>query len=372
MTATGSILHPDYSVNEVDLHITTACTGKCLYCYVGKKSKIAMNPVFKDLPPYGDTEVIKEIILNIKNAARAKVLVLVGGDPCEHPNSASILRYAFELGGMDIAVLSNTHIYDNGKVIPIEEIVPFVAELDFTLHGKNRAKHQAINRCKGSYDLAMAQLKKYVAARNSDQSLAIVLNFVPDTLRDIEEIMLSAIENLHLDPERDYFMVQRIAPEGAACEDYRRWMIPKDLLVHALEVARRIKQDYGFEMKLDTVDVFPWCAIPEEYHDMLHKGGCQWGRPGGVLSLIQTGGIQRCALSERLIGNMLDLKRPDDFARFMQNPVLEAFRNRRHLDAKCLNCKDIEKCGGGCVIAAAMCDPYATDEIKVGHDYLAD
>ncbi len=360
----------DYSVNEVDLHVTKQCSGHCGYCYVDQCGE--SNELFKALPRYGDTDTLKQIIQNIKTAANAKVLVFVGGDPCEHPDLVELLRYAKEQDGMDIAVLSNTHDYRrNGKIVPIEEIVPYVSELDFTLHGIG-VKHDFFNGNLGAYDHGMNQLKRFMHARNADQAVAMVLNFVPETLCNIGEMVRGVVKELNMDPERDYFMVQRIAPIGRARENYDVWKIEREMLAKALRAFRRIHQDTGFEMKLDAVDAFPWCAVLAEFHNMLHKGGCQWGRPGGVLSVVQDGGIQRCALSERILGNMLDLKTQDDFAEFMQNPTLEAFRNRRHLDEKCRKCEYLELCGGGCVIAAGNGDPYKTDIVTVGHDYLAD
>ncbi len=360
----------DYSVNEVDLHITKQCSGRCAYCYVDTCG--GSNQLFKELPRFGDTEVLKNIIRNIRVAAEAKNLVFVGGDPCEHPDLVELLRYAKELRGMDIAVLSNTHDYRlNGEIVPIESIVPYVSELDFTLHGIGDA-HDAFNGNQGAYRHGMEQLKRFMAARREDQPVAIVLNFVPGTLEHLEEMMRGVIDELHMDPNLDYFMVQRIAPTGRAHENYERWKVSKDLLVNALRTIERINEELGFETKLDTVDAFPWCAVPEEYRYMLHKGGCQWGRPGGVLSVVQDGGIQRCALSERILGNMLNIKTPAQFGDFMQNPTLTAFRNYHHLDEKCINCWMLKYCGGGCVIAAGNGDPYKTDNIRVGHDYLAD
>ena len=358
-------------MNEVDLHICSNCDGKCPYCYVDQNG--GSNELFKNLPLFGDTETLKQIIENIWYAALAKNLVFVGGDPCRHPDLAELLRYAKnDLGGMDICVLSNTHSYrKGGKIVPIDDIVPYVDELDFTLHGIGAA-HDAINGNRGAYEHGMRQLKRFMHCRGkAEKGIAIVLNFVPYTLQHLEQMMEGAIEELHMDPERDYFMVQRIAPTGRACNNYDQWKIQPDLLIDALDAFEYLHERRGFDVKVDTVDVFPWCAIPDKYHYMLNPGGCQWGQPGGVLSVVQDGGIQRCALSERILGNILDYGTPEEFTKFMlENPTLRVFREHRHLDQKCLSCELLEKCGGGCVIAAGRGDPYKTDIVNVGHDYL--
>lgn len=368
------------TVKEVDIHICgggfdsktcrKACTGKCPYCYVDMVS--GSNPVFRDLPVFGDTKTLMQVIRNIHASAQPEDLVFVGGDPCEHDDLMKLIQFAKGLG-MNVAVLSNTHIYrDGGKIIPIEWITPFVDELALTLHGIG-VNHDSVNGNKGAYEKVIRQLKRFMLARGkSDRAVSIVLNFVPYTMLNIEEMMIGIIEELQMDPERDYFAIQRIAPTGLAEDDYEQWKVRRDLLPQTLEVIERIRKDRGFETKVDTIDVFPWCAIPDKYHYMLHEGGCQWGRPNGILSVVQNGGIQRCALSERTIGSFLDIDTQGKFARFMlDNQTLSAFREHRHLDDKCLHCQYLDKCGGGCVIASGNGDPYVIEgAVHKGHDYL--
>lgn len=371
------------TINEVDFHVCggvdpktglKACSGKCPYCYVDMVKK--SNPVFKELPVFGDKATLMQAIRNIRKSARPKDFVFVGGDPCEHDNLMELIKLAKGLG-MNVAVLSNTHVYKmDGRVIPIEWVTPFVDELAFTLHGIGD-RHDSVNGNIGAYRNGMWQLKKFMFARGTtDKAVSILMNFVPYTMRHLEEMMIGVIEELQMDPERDYFAIQRIAPTGLAKNDYERWKVRRDLLPGALRTLKDIRERLGFETKLDTIDVFPWCSIPEEYHDMLHEGGCQWGQPNGVLSVVQDGGIQRCALSERTIGSFLEIDTREKFTRFMlDNPTLRAFREHRHLEDRCLRCEYLDRCGGGCVIAVGGedGDPYAVDGgvVCTGRDYLA-
>ena len=166
-------------------------------------------------------------------------------------------------------------------------------------------------------------------------------------------------------------MAQRIAPVGRAASDPERWRLTRADLVNALKVFAEITKTYGFEFRLDAVDAFPWCAVPEEFHYMLTPGGCQWGQPDGVLSILPDGKIQRCALSAKTIGDMLSMKTPEEFSQWYENNYdLKRFREKQHLPEKCRECQYFEKCGGGCVIASGK-DQYAG---KMAHqrDYLAD
>ena len=364
--------HELVRVNEVDLHVCTRCSAACPYCYVGRDDHC--NEVFNDLPPIGDTEILKRIIRNIHCSARPETIVFVGGDPCQHPDLVSLLSYVKSLGGptggMSVAVLSNTHVYRNGgNPVGIESIVPYVDELDFTLHGIG-VEHDKRNRDCGSYKAAMNQLRRFVAVRKQDQAVAIVLNFVPYTMTHLEEMMSGVAKEIGMVPGLDYFTVQRIAPTGEAAKDYDQWKVMN--LNEALGTMEKFCERTGFEVKIDAIDAFPICAVDSKYWYMLNSGGCKWGQPDGVLSVIQDGGIQRCALSERILGNFLEMDTPRKFTEFMMdNPTLKAFMDCVHLDEKCKQCWVLDKCRGGCVIAAGNGDPYKTDCITVGHDYLA-
>ena len=354
------------TVNEVDLHVTTGCNGRCKYCYVDHGNS---NDLFRG-SVHGDTETLKTIIRNIKVAANANDLVFVGGDPCQHPDLFDLLRCAKALG-LRTCVLSNTHVYRyRGIVVPIEKVVEVVDEMDFTLHGIPSV-HNAFNGNRYAYESAVCQIKKFIGLRNEEQSVAVVINFTPENVEHLDETLRAFLRDVPLDPSRDCFLVQRIAPVGRARENYDQWKITREMVREAIEVFEAIRKEFGVEMRLDAVDAFPWCAVPEEYHYMLTPGGCQWGQPGGVLSVTQDGNIQRCALSGKNLGNFIELDTPEKFEAFYSdNPTLKAFREKRHLPESCLKCEYFEKCGGGCVIAMGG-DPYAREEIPIGRDYLA-
>ena len=355
-------------MDEIDVHICKKCRAACDYCYIGRQHRC--NHIFNDMLAIGDTETLKKIIRNIHDAARPNNLVFVGGDPCEHPDFVSLLSYAKSLGDMDIAVLSNTHVYRvGGEPVGIESIVPYVAELDFTLHGIGE-EHDKRNHDGGSYVAAMEQLRQFMAVRNDDQAVAIALNFVPYTILHLEEMMSGVAEEIGMVPGLDYFTVQRIAPIGEAAEDYDQWKVIN--LNEALETMAKFSKRTGLEVKIDAIDAFPLCAVDSKHWNMLNGGGCKWGQPDGVLSVVQDGGIQRCALSERILGSFLHIDTPEKFTTFMtENPTLKAFMACAHLDDKCKSCWALDKCRGGCVIAAGNGDPYETDCIICGHDYLA-
>ena len=352
-------------VKEVNLHTTWKCSGKCAICY----ARDADSELTKVGTGHGDTETLMTVIRNIRVAGGAEDIVFVGGDPCEHPDSIALLEYAKEVG-LRTCVLSNTHVYRiNGIFVPMEKAVRCIDEMHFTLHG-TPSVHDEFNGNRGSYRGAVRQLKEFIALRGDDQKVGVIINLTSEVVEHLDETLRSFLREVPLDPKRDKFLIQRIAPVGRAAKNFGRWKITKEMIAEALEVFEKIKTDYGIKVEIDSVDVFPWCAVPEKYHHMLTPGGCRWGQPGGVLSVLPDGGIQRCALSSKTIGNFRWLTTPEQFDAFYEtDSTLKAFREKQHLYDCCKKCKYFEQCGGGCVIATGG-DPYGKVPYK-GIDYLA-
>ena len=353
-------------VKEINLHITGACGGNCPFCYATHDE----SELIKVGRGHGDTNILKTVIRNVRVAGGAESIVFVGGDPCRHPDIIALLECAKDVG-LRTCVLSNTHVYRlNGILVPMEKLVRCVDEMHFTLHG-TPSVHNAFNGNRFSYENAVSQLKDFIAIRGDDQNVGVIVNLTSEVVEHLDETLRTFLEKIPLDPKRDKFLIQRIAPVGKAAENYDRWKITREMLADALKVFEEIEADFGIKVEIDSVDVFPWCAVPEKYHHLLTPGGCQWGQPDGVLSVLSDGGIQRCALSGKAIGNFRWLETPEQFTAFYEtNPTLIAFREKRHLPEKCRKCELFGKCGGGCVIATGG-DPYESDKVRIGRDYLA-
>ena len=109
-----------------------------------------------------------------------------------------------------------------------------------------------------------------------------------------------------------------------------------------------------------------------EYRYLLPKGGCNWGTD--YCAVFSDGTVSRCAMSEnKLSTNITKLDTPEKFSEFWEkDKELENFRKKEHLDEQCKNCKLLEECGGGCVLARKNGDPYKGTIIEKGHDYLSE
>ena len=389
----------DLAIDEADVHICLwekGCKSQCGFCYLRSPKGRNVEPtVFEQCSIHeniffiGFEDMLKTMV-NLRYAAGAKTIVFVGGDPCSHPHLVEFLIFAKAIG-LETCVLSNTHRYlMDGQEVSIETLARFgfLDEVDVTIHG-TQSKHDKFNKTPGSYEQVSWQIKKFSQARSGNQSIGVILNMTPYLIGPGGEgtylTMASAIYPLGMEPDRDFFTIQRIAPVGLAQNNFeKKWAIDSQHLNQAFRDFEVIEQIYNVKTKA-CIDAFPWCAVDEEYWRYLEplEGGCNWGNPGGVLSVLPDGMLQRCALCHHHLGvNIKSLNAPEEFTNFMStNRMLVETRRREHLAEECKQCLLYPKCGGGCIIASTYInpisqkkiwgDPYTWTVRPVSRDYLA-
>lgn len=319
---------------------------------------------------HGDIETLKKVVHNAIANGEVERFVMVGGDPCEHPQIMELLRYIKEEGkahnvNTRTIVLSNTHDYrDNGQIVPLEEVAKYVDEMSVTVHGATAEEHDAFNGVPGSYAHVMENLKEFARVKGDNQEISATINVMPHTIHNMEQIMLRTA--LELNGNLDYFFIQRIAPSGRAKD--KAFFIQQVEVNEVMKVFKALKDEHGFN--IEFCDVFPWCAVKPEYRDMLPKGGCNWGTE--VCAVFADGSVKRCAIGENtLSANMAELDTPEKFKAFWEtDQELQKFRKMAHLDEQCKTCEMLQDCGGGCTMGRKDGDPYKTEVTSVGHDIL--
>lgn len=348
-------------LKEINFHITDVCNGHCPMCYATEEGMCRTN---------GDIEILKKVVHNAIANGEVERFVMVGGDPCAHPQLMELLRYIKEEGKSNnvntkTIVLSNTHDYrDNGEIVPIEEAAKYVDEMSVTVHGATAKEHDAFNGVKGSYEHVMTNLKEFARVKSDEQEISATINVMPHTIKNMEQIMLHTA--LELEGNVDYFFIQRIAPSGRAINN--KFFIEQIQVNDVMSIFKKLKDENG--LNIEFCDVFPWCSVKPEYRDMLPKGGCNWGTE--VCAVYADGSVKRCAMGDKnLSANMTDLDTPEKFQEFWEtDSELQKFRKMKHLDERCKACEMLKDCGGGCTIGRIEGDPYKTDEPSKGHDIL--
>lgn len=352
----------EYKLKTIAFHITDNCCAHCPMCYENAQRSSDLD---------GEFETLKKIAHNAIANGKAEQFLIVGGDPCEHPHLIELMRYIKEEGkkynlNPFIEVLSNTHDYkENGKIVPMEEVVKLVDKMNVTLHGETPTMHDLFNGVKGSYVHVLDNIKRFVELKSDEQSVGVTVNVMPHTVDSINQIVFKA--NLILNGAVEDVCVQRIAPVGRACGSIKYFIEKQDL-----DTLMPLLADIDRKgIALDVCDCFPFCSIKPEYRHLLPKGGCSWGKE--VISVKPNGDITRCALSSNILSkNMLELDTEEKFFDWWNNdPELKSFREGCHLTEVCHKCNKYKECGGGCVLARPTGDPYKGGKVEKGNDYLS-
>ena len=358
----GNGIASNSRIKEINFHITDYCEGHCPMCYATDEKMIRKH---------GDIETLKLVVHNAIAYGRVERFVMVGGDPCEHPNLVELLKYIKQEGKKyDIdtksMVISNTHEYkEKGEKINIEDINDYLDGVCLTVHGHTSSIHDKFNGCLGSYNKVMENLRRYAKVKNKNQEICIIVNLMPSTIEHLWDLVNNT--NNELNGKIDSIAIQRIAPIGKACGTKKYFIDTKDVN-QILKTFKEIQEKYGFY--LEFVDAFPWCIVKQEYRNLLHKGGCNWGTD--YCAVFSDGSVSRCAMSEnKLSMNMTQLDTREKFEDFWKyDKELTRFRKKEHIDEKCKNCELLDDCGGGCALARMTGDPYKREEVEKGHDYL--
>jgi len=341
------------SLKEIDFHITDFCNGHCPMCYATEEGMERTN---------GDLDTLKLVVHNAIKNGEVERFVMVGGDPCEHPNLVELLKYIKEEGRKynvktKTIVLSNTHDYkENGQPVDIKDIAQYIDEMDVTVHGSTAEEHDRFNGVPGSYEHVMENLQKFAEVKTDEQEICAIINIMPHTIRPpkhLEEIMMATA--LKLNGNLNSFGIQRIAPSGRA-DGKVMYFIEKQEVKPLMTIFHKMIQEKGYNV--DFIDVFPWCQVDKEYRYMLPKGGCNWGTE--VCAVYMDGSVSRCAMSSnKLSKRMTELDTPEKWKKFWNTESeLIDFRKKLHLDERCKACEMIDDCGGGCTLARQSGDPY--------------
>lgn len=315
----------EYKLKSVALHITNECTHKCPQCYATKENQIVCE---------GNIEVLKQAALKLREAG-VEEINLVGGNPAEYSQILELVKY-LHLLGFRVPILSNTHIYKNTS---IEEITPFVSSLEWTVHGPSEKVHDDFCGVKGAFRNSVERLTQYKNLKREEQQIGIVMNIMPHNYSALYESVINVLEQgLPI----DYVMIQRTGPFGKA-ENSQEFDIRREELIIAFEQIRKINE----ELKIESipVDAYPFCVIPEEFHEYLAK--CDWGYSTAAMDI--NGNLSRCAVgADYSLGNVLTTPVEEIWN---NSPSLQRFRNKEFLRTECQACDKLGLCGGGCAIS---------------------
>ncbi len=326
-------MNDQLKIKQAILHITYACTHHCPMCYANAGNNINHPPIEK-LYHVAD----KLINMGIKD------ITFVGGDPALYPEILELARY-FKLNNIHLSILSNTLDFNANQ----DDILKYIDVFEGTIHHNISEEHDKFCGCDGAYKKLINNMEFF---SSHNKSVGIAINLIPFNYNVIYDIISEVIaNNINL----DHIVLQRIIQFGRATGSYK-YELSDEMVDRIMYQVEKAKKD--FNVKVIFEDPFPMCSVEEKYRKYMHP--CEWGIT--KVSVDYNGNLSRCGADVfNSLGTVFD---DDIIKKWNTNDTLNNFRAKNYLPSKCISCKYINTCGGGCPISR-------NPEIGFTRDYLA-
>ena len=313
-------MEEELNITQAILHITYVCTHHCPMCYANAGNN-HRHPSIEQLYLVVD----KLIDLGIKD------ITLVGGDPALYPDIALLVQY-LKKNNIRLSILSNTLDFISSK----DEIVDCIDVYEGTIHHCTKEKHDRFCGQNGAYDNLVENLKYF---SDHNKSVGLAINLIPFNYNVIYDIISNIIA---LDINLDHIVLQRIIQFGRAT-DAQKYELSKLMIERILYQIEKAEKE--FDLNIIFEDPIPMCSIEDKFRKYMHP--CEWGIT--KVSVDYNGNLSRCGADVfHSFGSVFD---DDIVEKWNNNTILKNFRNKNYLTNKCMTCKYVEKCGGGCPIS---------------------
>ena len=325
----------NFMIDNIELHITNACTQRCPYCYVDTSG---------DGVKFGEFKKLQEIIEKLGKSSVASISLL-GGDPALHPKFVDLIKLIRE-NRMDVVVMSNSMEIVGGNYT---EISRYINEIATTIHGRTADEHDRFTHCPGAYERLIRNLKTF---SEFGVPIDVAINIIPETYDKIYEMVSNII---HSGVSFRSLLTQRIMPYGRACNTVR-WMTTADQVNIAFKQAVSCIKEFGISIRVE--DPYPFCEIEPEFHQYMH--GC----PEGVnrIAMNMDGFFSRCGADPNYSKlNIFDHNLEEVWNK---SDLFHEFRNGTYLLEECKNCQYLSLCRGGCPIDCIQCNAAKMNYIE--------
>jgi radical SAM protein with 4Fe4S-binding SPASM domain len=310
---------------DLTIEVTKKCPLNCLIC-----SSEGGLPYENELT----TPQLKKIIRDAKELGTRNIC-FSGGEPFVHPEIIQLSEYSKHMG-------INVHIYTSGNarsklnlLSPIGEDIlnrakASVDKIILGLHGPNAEIHESITRVPGSFKNTVASIEMMV-----QQAIPVEIHFVP-----VRPNYKSLPETIELAKKLgvDKVSILRFVPQG-------RGKIYKSLL--SLESPDIIS--LKFTLKSIITSTKPRVRIGAPFNIFgLSEARCTAGENRATIRA--DGLVFPCEALKQVPSSLNDIHTQSLKQIWQKSGIFcDARTFASHMTrTKCVNCKESERCGGGC------------------------
>lgn len=316
--------------NVAALELTYRCNHKCLFCSCPWE---ADDTYKKDELSVQEWESVIDTLIS----HGVSTFTLTGGEPLMRDELKEIIDIILSRG----ATLS---LISNGRKID-DDFLDFIAErklsISISIPGiETFVEHTGIDNVE--YVLSLFEKTKMRGIKTT-ANIAVTKKNLPELYENIAYALIKGA---------DYVLLNRFLPGGRGLEN-KEFLLNLEETNLMLEIAEDVLAKANRYGHVGTE--LPLCAIknPEKYKHLQVSNLCAAGKgfcvidPSGYLKVCNHSPVKVC--------------RYDQIETLTTNAYWKAFRSRDYLPEMCNNCKDRDKCDGGCREAAHVYHGRITD-----------
>ncbi len=303
---------------RMDMSLTFRCQNNCIHCYAGGPHET----------PELSTSQWKKVIDNLHQIG-VFILTFTGGEPTLREDLTQLLIYAQKKGLVTGLITNGRRLADKKYVESLEE-----SGLDFvqvTLESHKPEIHDYMTQKKGSWKETVAGIKNVIPTQiytttNTTLSRYNVEDFL-DTVDFINGLGVAA------------FGCNSLIYSGKAKEVIEDFV----LTLEDLKIILPKVQDKATKLGLKFLWYTPtqYCRFNPVKLGLGIKS-CSAARINMCIG--PNGDVYPCQSYFESLGNILK----DDWKSIWNNPLALSIRNREYVEPKCVDCPQLQICGGGC------------------------
>ncbi|MEM2098797.1 MAG: radical SAM protein [Candidatus Bathyarchaeia archaeon] len=303
---------------RMDMALTFKCTNNCLHCYAGGPH---------ETPELTTQQWLK--IMDKLNEIGIFILTFTGGEPTLREDLPALLHYAQKKGMVTGLITNGRKLADETYVQKLEQ-----AGLDFvqvTLESHLPHIHDLITAAEGSWKETVAGIKNAVASQiyvttNTTLNKQNAQHFL-ETVDYIKELNVAA------------FGCNSLIYSGKATTINQEFTLPLEQLKELLPKINDKAQKLG--MKFLWYTPTQYCRL-----DPVQLGLGVKACTAAMINMCiaPNGDVYPCQSYFESLGNML----ADPWDKIWNHILAKELRTRSYIEAKCVECPQLQVCGGGC------------------------
>lgn len=307
-----------------ELAVTYRCNLACRFCYAGCGCR--RDSRYPDLPVAG----FKEILRVIKEEAEVPSVSFTGGEPLLRPETPELVSYAKELG-MWTNLITNGTLADERTVKRLSTAGLDSAQV--SVEAGSAGVHDAIAAHPGAFALTVRGIENIMKAGIRVHTNTTVSALNKDSLGGV----LTLVKSLGLKK----FSMNLLMPVGSAGFNFRETFVSYGETGPLVERVKEEADRLGLEFMWYSPT--PICIFNPITRGLGNKGcaACD-----GLLSVAPNGDLLPCSSYPKPMGNLLREK--GRFKELWNSKELSWFREKRFAHEKCLACRYLAVCNGGC------------------------